>query len=287
MARHPLGTGKAAKKRREQLFVRLGIGGAIAFVLVIGVLLGLRHESILIKDIHVEGHKVLEEDDVRAIVMKELEGSYGFIIPRASAFFYSKSDIQDALMTIHKRVKIVHVDRTSLTALTVRITEREPAALWCEDDEVPCYFMDAAGYVFAESPIYSGSVYVLFKKGLISDTVIGSQYMPEDEFTLVTTFIATLTRLSLSTRSFDVGADEYTLHLTEGGKIHFVRGGDLDSVLLALETTLMSESFKKHSLSELDYLDLRFSNKAVVKWKQESIEEVDTVVEASQDVING
>lgn len=282
MARHPLGTGKAAKKRREQLFIRLGIGGSVLFVCVIGVLLGLRHEAILIADIHVEGHKVLQENDVRELVLKELEGSYGFIVPRASAFFYSTSDIQNVLTNTHKRIKHAQVERTSLTALTVRITEREPAALWCEDDEVPCYFMDAAGYVFAESPTYSGSVYILFKKGVLKDTIVGSQYIPEDEFTLITTFIAALTRLSVSTRSFEVGPDEYVLHLTEGGKIMFVRGGDLDAVLLALETTLMSESFKKRSLSALEYLDLRFPNKAVVKWKQDVAEVVETTSEPSQ-----
>lgn len=254
--------------------MRFGIGAAIFFVAVIGVLLGLRHESILISTIHVEGHKVLEEGDVRAIASKELEGSYGYLIPRASAFFYSKGDIQQALMTMHKRIKHASVERSSLTSLTIRVMEREPAALWCTDDESACYFMDAAGYVFADSPTYSGSVYVLFKKGMTQDPIVGSQYMPEDEFSLISIFIAQLSRLSLVTRSFEASDDEYQLTLSEGGRIMFVRGGNLDKVLLALETTLMSESFKKRSLSELDYLDLRFSNKAVVKWKQTVAEEV-------------
>ncbi len=285
MARHPLGTGKAAKKRREQLYMRVGIGSALFFVCVIGILLGLRHESIIITNVHVEGHKVLQESDVRAIAQKELTGSYAYLIPKASAFFYAKKSIENALLTTHKRIKNVSIQRSSLTSISIRITEREPVALWCTDDEVTCYFMDAAGYIFAESPTYSGSVYVLFKKGMMPETVVGSQYMPEDEFSLISFFIAQLERLSLVTRSFEATADEYVLHLTGGGRILFVRGGNLDKVLLALETTLLSESFKRHELTDLDYLDLRFSNKAVVKWKDAAMVEV-TTEEPSQDAEN-
>jgi hypothetical protein len=285
MARHPLGTGKAAKKRREQLYLRLGVGGAVLFVCIIGVLLSLRHEAILIKDIHVEGYKVLEENDVRNIVQEELVGSYGFIIPKASAFFYPRNGIENALRTTHKRIKEVVVERSSLTSLTIRLQEREPAALWCRDDESVCYFMDASGYVFADSPTYSGNVYVLFKKGMLQGEIVGSQYMPEDEFSLISFFIGELSRLSLSTRSFEATADEYVLHLAEGGRIMFVRGANLNTVLLALETTLMSESFKKHTLAELEYLDLRFANKAVVKWRESAVEAVVTPL-SSQDAQN-
>jgi cell division septal protein FtsQ len=282
MARHPLGTGKAAKKRREQLLLRLGVGGAIFFVVSIGLLLALRHASIVISDIHIEGHQTLEESVIREIVEKELVGSYGLVIPRSSAFFYPAEAIRTSLTTTHKRIKQVHIERQSLTALTVRITEREPEALWCTDDEASCHFMDESGYIFASSPLYSGNPYVLFK-GLLVEEPVGMQYVPEDEFSFIVYILSQFTRLSLKTRAVTMTTDELSIELMEGGSIRLVRAGDFDAALLALETTLLSESFKKHSLSELEYLDLRFANKAVVKWRVGESEET-TIATSSQAV---
>lgn len=277
MPRHPYSTGKARKKHREVFYVKLGLGGAFGFVILIGLLLFFRQDSMRITTVVFSGLSVLTEAELRPIVDEQLAGSYAFLIPRSSSFFYSKRAISSRLLDAEKRIEVAKVSREDMNTLQIEVTEREPAGIWCMKENNDCYLLDDDGYIFAESPSFTGDVYFKYY-GIIDGDPIGTQYLRQDEFHTLGFFVNAMKELQLSPVSLSLIDDEYAVILKEGGKVIFVRGDSFDRVLENLETALQSPTFKERQLSELEYIDLRFPNRVVYKW-QEGAEQSDTLSE--------
>jgi cell division septal protein FtsQ len=263
--RSPYSSGKALKKQRNERLMYLSIGGAVLFVLVIGISLLLRLESITISRVSITGLGVLTEEELRPHVEQELAGAYAFFIPKQSSFFYPKAGIQDTLSETFKRIKNVQVSRDGFTGIAVSVQERKPFAQWCQVDR--CYFLDEDGFVFAESPTYTGDVYFRYEGALADEDPIGQTYLSPEEFRTLGLFIVSMERVGFQSISLTLIGDEFSLGLPGGGKIIFVRGMSLDAVVSAAQTALASSAFQEKSLAELEYLDLRFPNKAVYKWR--------------------
>lgn len=267
MSRHPYSTGRARKKHQQMLRVKFGIGGAVAFVVIIGVLLFLRQDSVRISSVTFEGLTVLTEEELRPLVETELADSYAFLIPRSSSFFYPKRSIERSLVESQLRIKEVAVSREDLTHIKVSVLEREPAGIWCMKENESCYLLDDNGYIFAESPSFTGDVYFKYH-GIIEGDVVGTNFLTADEFHTLVFFVEKMKELSLAPVSLSLVDDEYAVTLKEGGKVIFVRGDSLDRVLESLETALAAPSFKMKELSNLEYIDLRFLNRVVYRWKE-------------------
>ena len=275
MPRHPYSTGRARKKHQQVLYMKFGIGGAVAFIVVVGLLLLLRQDSVLISTISFKGLNVLTESELKPLVETQLAGSYAFLVPRSSSFFYPKRSIEHSLLVEQKRINEVKASREDFTHIQVSVLEREPAGIWCMRENDSCYLLDENGYIFAESPSFTGDVYFKYH-GIIEGNPIGTNFLPPDEFHTLVFFVAKMKELSLAPISLSLIDDEYAITLKEGGKVIFVRGDSLDRVLENLETALKAPSFKDRSLKDLEYIDLRFPNRVVHKWKQ-SAEESNTL----------
>lgn len=266
MARAPYRTGRAALRRRQTLYAKFGIGGAVFFVLVIGLALFLRQESMLISQFTFSGLEVVKEVELRSLVETELRGTYLFLVPRASTFFYPSGRIKKVLLQIEKRIQDVEITRDELTRLHITVHERKPEGLWCYQEGESCFFLDDGGYIFASSPIYTGNVYFRYF-GNVDGDPIGHYFLPTEEFKTLSFFIVATKNLGLSPTSLTLLDDEFSLTLKEGGRVIFVRGESLDRILDALSTALMSPTFKEKDLATLEYIDLRFPNKVIYKWR--------------------
>ncbi|MFA6565848.1 MAG: hypothetical protein WCT48_03835 [Candidatus Paceibacterota bacterium] len=241
------------------------------------------HPSFQINKISVSGNKVLSEGELRAIAQKNLSGNYFFLFPRANTLLYPKKTIQNEISSAFPRANSVELSLED-NALLISLSEREPEALWCGTEknrattDPGCFYMDKTGYVFDESPNFSGDAYFKFYgKGLLQGgNPVGRNFISADFFKKVFDLRAMLGKYGKKTVEIFLGDDERAELLADSGcKIVF----NADQEFLPLKSNMeavfkSSEWGKKISgadkCADLEYVDFRFGNK--IYYKQKGIE---------------
>ncbi len=120
-----------------------------------------------IDDIKVIGTNSISNSEIKDQVAEKLLGNYYFIYSKGNSYLFPKHEIETALLQTFPRLATVAVRRASDKAITIKITEREPFALWCGEEynkEIyelnDCWYIDNTGFVFDRAPTFSGGVYL-------------------------------------------------------------------------------------------------------------------------------
>ncbi len=268
-------TPRSVQKRRKQLVFR--VGTAIVFSFALFVMLGLvsQWQNIRIKEIAVSGNTTVSEEDVRNYIEQQIDGSYVRIFSRANVFLFQPRVIEEDMRAAFKKIKNVEISRDGLQSIVVRISERKPLYVWCDEraeETDACYFLDINGYAFAPAPYFSGDVYFEFHKsfGESGASPIGTYIFPEAEFKPLISFRNALREADLFVRSFEMTeADDYAFVLAEGTKIFFHPRQDFDILVHNLTATFGTEQFtqKRKAGFFLEYIDLRFENKVYYRFR--------------------
>jgi len=198
-----------------------------------------------------------------------------FILP----FFF-----EDILRAEYPRVQTAQVERIGLTRLHARVTEREPAALWCGDvvpliayedsvarqeqaDEVwgTCYLLDATGYLYARAPLYTGNLFPRYYGSLEGPRPIGQNLLPEDRFTRWQALFPLLRAYELEAVALlFVDERDFELYLENGLRVLAARDADHAQLVRRIKAALDADAI---DLSQrVEYVDLRFGTKAFVRY---------------------
>ena len=238
----------------------------------------ISHEPrIRIGKIELSGGVLVRQSDVESKSLEYLEGSYLWLFPKNNVFLYSRGGLEEYLKDEFKRIDTINIRRNDFQTLDIKITERKPTALWCDDktsDAEQCYFMDQNSAIFAPAPKFSGDAYFKYY-GLVSTTSpIGNYYISSTtEFTEISYFIQKLKELSLGPQYLiPKGNEEFSVVLSGGGEIYFdVSKEPLSKVLANLEALLRTTELSKNSKGNLpvEYIDLRYGNKLFYKLKNQ------------------
>jgi hypothetical protein len=142
-----------------------------------------------------------------------------------------------------------------------------------------CYFLDANGYVFDESPYFSGNIYFRFygSDDLDLGNPIGTYFL-KNKFAKIVAFKDTLLGLDLNPTAFWLDSDgegDFSIRGEPGigPRIIFKIDDDYLKIAQNLEAAISTsplESDLKTKLSSLLYLDLRFGNKVIYKFSAQS-----------------
>lgn len=270
---------KNARKKRLQKRGRsyaLITGGA--FIVLIVATLGLAYLSRLpsatIASVRVEGAEVADARAIESRAREELNGSYVFLFPRTNIVLYPKDSIVRSIEGSDTRIKSVSAARSG-NELVVSIVEHTPAYLWCdtlgrnassseENMDERCFFTNSDGYIFAEAPHFSGTVYVTLRGPLYGEgsDPRGKRYLPSEQFSKLTQFLSSLAEQKISIRSaFAMGSGDYAVDTGEGSEIRFSITQDSAHLLDNLQSAAAVLSEKKKP----EYIDLRFGNKVFYK----------------------
>jgi hypothetical protein len=224
----------------------------------------------------------LDGKEVSDKVAASMNGNYFLFVPEKNIFFYPAAKIKQALLRGYPRLAEVAVSPESLTSLLVTATERKPEYQWCTDDDT-CYFMDQSGFVFDKAPTYSGNVYFEFR-GEASSSPLGRTVLPADAVENIISFKKELDRLlsvygdtmtGKITRVTVLDGGDYEFRIVRNDaaktawKIIFSRGQMAQALLDNIETAFNAIANGKHpgkTLSDLEYMDLRFGRKVFYKF---------------------
>ena len=246
------------------------------FLIILGVLALLGGVIYLIKapwlqavNVSVSGTNVANPDEISQSVKGMLEGRHLYIFPKTSMIVLSVNKIEDKLERDFSRLSKVDVRRTSASSLHVEVEEYDGKYLWCREGD-DCSFMDENGIVFAAAPIFSGSAYIRFYGGANSE--IPFSPLSSQQLEYIKTIVDRLEAISLHPTIFTF-ITEHNLavsftHQDTEAKIYFEPTKDLEPQLQTLYTGMRSPKFiSEYTSKPLEYIDLRFSNKMVYKFK--------------------
>lgn len=290
-------SGRVQQKRHRKRVIFI-VSTCAGFGVFIGLLIFLaRLDSLHIKNIQVEGAHTELETQIRSTIDKHLSENFLWVFPRWNRFLFQKSETQAELLSTYPKIQTVRVNYVGLSGLDVSVEERKMFGLWCDgvapvsagsDANVGnCYAIDSTGYIFATSPYFSDHTYFDFFGKPLNQAVqddattttgmipvyeapyIGAQYLPHDVFAAVNGFVGMLKEKGIITDTLIVhDLDFFELALKSGGVVRFSPSQDLSKAAsdlkTGLEKNITGQPNKK--LSDIEYIDLRFTNKVIFKF---------------------
>jgi hypothetical protein len=277
---HAIPSVKKQKARKRKMIIK----SALLFLCVASVGFSIvwifSHSSFQINKISVDGNKVISEDEVRAIAQKNLSGNYFFLFPRTNTLLYPKKAIQNEISSAFPRAYSVELSLED-NSLLISLSEREPEALWCGSEKSAtttdngCFYMDKTGYVFDESPNFSGDAYFKFYgMGLLKGgDPVGHNFISADFFEKVFELRAMLEKYNKKTTELFLGSEERAELLADSGcKIVFSVDQEFLPLKSNMEAVFKSSDWGKDisgtdKCAELEYIDFRFGNKIYYKQK--------------------
>jgi hypothetical protein len=261
---------REARKRRLKRNLALSASLLVSIIILSSQV--TRVPAFLIQEIDVRGNEAITKNEIVALVNSSLAGTYFFLSPRNNQFLLPKNKIALGIANQFKRVDDIQFQNSGDNTLVVKIHEREPIGVWCKTQEsTDCYFIDYSGFVFSQSPQFSGDVFYTYRGG-INGKPLGQTFVSSEAFVRVNDFIEKLRALGVETESYEIiDTDSHQVFIKDGGRIIFSTDVPYEVILENIRAILASDAFGDdvHGvLLEVDYIDLRFGNKVFYKFNE-------------------
>ncbi|MCL9972047.1 MAG: hypothetical protein NBV63_01390 [Candidatus Pacebacteria bacterium] len=252
------------RRRRESYLVYALM--AVALVIVLGAVAYLtRLPSLTVTEVRVEGARIANPDALAAASQAVLNGTYGLLVPKRMTYVVPGGAVAARIAEAFPAVQSAAVSVEGRTTLVVRVTERTPAALWCERPE-SCFVMDEYGFIFDARKVENAPGLKVYT-GATAGGTLGSTYLAgefKDFATLIAT-IETTARRTVSRVAVDRTGD-VVAEFQGGGEIRFTRRADASRLIGDVESVFDAPTLARDT--PLEYVDLRFPGKAVAKFKE-------------------
>ncbi|OHA15860.1 MAG: hypothetical protein A3G52_01445 [Candidatus Taylorbacteria bacterium RIFCSPLOWO2_12_FULL_43_20] len=265
---------KFARRRKRILLLRMG-SLLIVFASAVWLVSYLSSlDKVTISRIGVEGNLALDKSEISEDAYSELEGRYLGILSKKNVLIFPKENIEKKLKEKWKRIDEVKIERSSLTSIAVKITEKKPEYLWCGGEEnAPsggreCFFMDRDGYIFSKAPQFSDSVFFKLFSNINKESPIGEYFADNTDFTNISALISLMVRDGIgATKLVRKDNGEYELYLGDGSRVFLNIDSDYKDAYENLRVFLESDIYLAidKASSPIDYIDLRYGNKVFYK----------------------
>lgn len=189
-----------------------------------------------IKNINITGGEKILKEDIKSLV------------PGGNIFSVDAEKIRKDILDKFPKIAEVEIHTKFFNTLNILVKERQPAAVWCENDK--CFLIDRAGLIFEEVSTSTDLIRITGLKEMLNkeriSQILDIQSKLRDASGVTTTqaFIAAEKRLNIKT--------------FEGWEIYFNSDGDLDWQLQELSLVL-EKQIPPEKRRNLEYIDLRFS----------------------------
>ncbi len=257
-------TVKKAKVKNSKKFYLFFI---LFILIIIGIIFGVYYlfnlPQFRINQVKITELSYADNDTYLKNAESIISGNYLFgLVPRNSVFFYPKKellkDFQDP------DIKEIQISNSG-NLLNIDIVERHAVFLWCNTDNSLCDYLDQDGISFSVAPQIQGSAYITFVDG--RDPQVGVSALSMNDLSVISQMIDSAKTLGFKIIKFDAGNRESNLYDSNGTYIKL----DLDKAVASstyfLKQVLTSNELKNIDKSTIEYLDLRFGNKVLLKRK--------------------
>lgn len=294
---------RAIKKRKKKQIMFGTVFGVVLSCLVAGIVWGAYSESFQIVQLNVRGTQGELENQIRESAQSMLQEKVMWVFPKSNTFLFPKHTLYQQIIDSYPKVLSVEVTKTGLKTLTIDVVERKAHSLWCSgvpphltpDVMGRCFFVDNTGYIYTQSPYFSDHVYfelygepydyatALESASATSSDIdvdenmpetgevsfIGLHYLPEESYLAAMQTVELLKSIDITTHTLVVHSkDFFELVMDEGGVIKFNLQAEPQQMVTDLKTALDAkfQERKDKTLKDIEYIDIRFTNKVVFKF---------------------
>jgi hypothetical protein len=258
--------------------IMTGILGLASFICIV------RMPVFRINQVSVTGTEIVSAETVQKEILSELTGNTAFVLPKSSVLVYPRKKILEKIIHDFPRLDNSTLTAATLHALTFSANERAGTYLWCGttfSNTANCIYIDKNGYLFADAPSFSGTIYLKFFGPLPNtDTPLGTQLMPSEDFHALVLFADGLEHIGLSSHAVILKNDTYEFLISNPpsettGRIIVPKSDTLEVGLHNLDAAVHVDPLQT-KLAEnregLLYIDLRFNKKVYYKFTDRNAE---------------
>ena len=253
-------------KRRKKGNYKVYLYGFACVLLAVGSVYFLRLEAFQISEIQVKGTVNISETKLEDKLNMILEGSYIYIIPRASIFFYPKQEITDYIKSNFPEAQEFRVSANPNGVLEVEILERKPGALWCGGGV--CYLMDNTGLVFGRA-VELDPTFIQYS-GLIAGDPVNQRFGQSGFYSDLLALVGKVQSFGLTPRKVQIEDDSNAVMVLEDGSLIKFISNEVALPGLAENLRLFLADLKEKNGGAnppFQYIDVRYGNKIFYKLK--------------------
>lgn len=261
------------EKKQKQIRVRKTIiWSIVGILLVAGFIYWMNRESMKVSTVQVSDLQFADEKKVQTEVEEMIAGKYLGLISKRCIPFINREDIAEKILEKNLFIESAKVSVKKFDILQVEATEFGAVAKWCGESSKKklreCYLLNSNGNIFTKEVVINKEDVPIFYGPISKDYIIGKSFLKPDQFKNVIQFVEKLKTLNIFVRSVETSDFEtIAVQTTAGPYIMISTLNDSQKIIENLGVVIDTEEINKAQLSNLEYIDLRFTNKAFYKIK--------------------
>ncbi len=243
-----------------------------------------RIPSLQLKGIqNIEGNSTVSEDEIH--IFFNQYGKKRFFFPLTNKIIFSRQKFSQEMQNTFPRLEVVSVLKQK-DSISLIVSERTASYLWCGEvlldvtEDITCWFVDTHGFIFDKAPFFTGSSFLRLYGGIDARADIIGQYFDSSILNYYDSFVDILNDFGIFIRAVFVledGQVRIMLDSVHGlSKSPFIAVHTSNSIMETidiLKTAFMDEIILRDITSQyeqLEYIDLRFENQFIYKFKDEN-----------------
>jgi len=251
-------------KKKKPIFKKPLFWVAILILILLGTAIYFLvfFDKFQVKKVIISGNEKVRTEDLQELVSQKIERNFLVVISR-SIFLISPNKINKAIQEEYPDIDSVKIRRELPDTLNVNVIERKPFAIFCVGSN--CYLIDEKGVTFEKTSSGEDS-FPIVRHFENKEVVLGKEAVKKEIMEkIVKIKKGTEDRSQITIKEANiVSGERLNIKTSEGWQVYFNLTADIDLQVEKLNL-LLEKEISKENRAELQYIDLRFGNKAYYK----------------------
>lgn len=226
-----------------------------------------------INSILISGNKELKSEDILQIsnenIFKKLFSIGNWDVTTKSIILVNSKNIKRDILNKFPKIQEVLVTKKLFQTIEINIKERKAVAVFCKGNQIPpkdCYFIDELGIIFEEIKEAQNNFVVIRKNDFTENNIIGAQAVEKN----ITESILKIQKTFKDNYNVDIldvlitTPFRLNIKTAENWQIYLTTDSDLNMQITKLNL-LLEEEISEQIRKKLQYIDLRFKDRAYYK----------------------
>ena len=240
------------RKRRAVFFKKLGWAAGIFITVTLAAWGSFFRITNIVADDYVAG------SELEQVISPYLASVNKFWLPQNNYFLFDPEEIVNMLKA--KEIGIATADKKFPKTLEIKFPETEPWLIYCHTDE-KCYYVSPSGFLTDSAPRFSENplprVITESTKNKIGESVLFGE-----EILFLKSTLAELKTLGITVKDITIKKDA-NFSTKENWYLLIDKNADIKKTFSDLK--LLLDQKIKDDRARLEYIDMRFENKAFYK----------------------
>lgn len=226
-------------------------------------------QGFQIKNIIISGNQKVVTSEREQLVSTQADKNFLFFNSK-SIFLLNSGKLDNLILKNYPEIGSADTQKKYPDAISVYVRERQPVAIICGFKNQPqglCFYMDENGVIFDEVKTEDANFPVVEqyeeKEATLGDQVLVQQ-IALGVSKIQKNFQENFNPLTVRKADI-VSADRMDVTTNEGWQVYFNLSSDINLQIAKLILLLQKDFLKPASRAKLQYIDLRFENKAYYK----------------------